>query len=126
MPQVTLGSVQPHKEGILVTLDEVTDRASADRLRGVSLLIDPAQRRSLGADEYWPQDLIGLAVRDVAGLELGVVVEVVAGFGQDRLRVAAEQGEFEVPFVADLVTEVDVARNRLIVDLPDGLIELAT
>ena len=61
---------------------------------------------------------------DVAGLRLGVVVDVVAGQAQDRLRIASQRTEFDVPFVADLVSEVDLAGKKLIVDLPDGLAEL--
>ena len=68
--------------------------------------------------------MIGLAVFDVAGLRLGVVIDVVEGHAQDRLRVATQQAEFDVPFVADLVTEVDLAGRKLIVDPPEGLTEL--
>ena len=122
--RLELVDVQAHKEGLLVTLDGITDRDAAEKLRGVSLLIDPGERRSLGKDEYWPEDLIGLTVLDVAGLRLGVVVDVVAGQAQDRLRIASQRTEFDVPFVADLVTSVDVSGRKLIVDLPEGLAEL--
>ena len=116
--------VQSHKDGLLVTLDGIADRDSAEELRGVSLLIDSEQRRRLEDDEYWPDDLIGLAVFDTSGRRLGVVAGVVEGASQDRLRVTAGRAQFDVPFVADLVREVDIAEGKLVVDLPDGLSEL--
>lgn len=119
--RVKLTGVQSHKEGLLVTLDGIADRSAAERLRGVSLLIDPVQRRRLEDDEYWPDDLIGLAVVDTSGGTVGVVAEVIEGVSQDRLRVAATHAEFDVPFVADIVTAVDIAAGRLVVNLPEGL-----
>lgn len=122
--RVTLTGVQAHKEGLLATFEGIADRTAAERLRGVSLLIDAAQRRSLGDDEYWPEDLIGLAVFDTSGSQIGTVADVVGGTSQDRLRVATSQTQFDVPFVGEIVTEVDVAAGKLIVDLPDGLMDL--
>lgn len=122
--RVKLVGVQSHKEGFLVTLEGIGDRNAAERLRGVSLLIEAKQRRRLEDDEYWPDDLIGLAVLDTSGCRVGIVAEVVEGVSQDRLRVAASGAEFDVPFVADIVVAVDLAGGRLVVDLPEGLVEL--
>ncbi len=122
--RVKLVGVQSHKDGLLVTLAGIADRDSAERLRGMTLLIDAEQRRQLDDDEYWPDDLIGLAVVDTSGSHIGVVAEVVEGASQDRLRVAAGGAQFEVPFVADIVTAVDVAGGKLVADLPQGLAEL--
>jgi 16S rRNA processing protein RimM len=122
--RLELTGVQPHKEGLLVTLAGTADRSAAERLRGVSLLVEAKQRRDLEDDEYWPEDLIGLAVHDSAGSRVGVVADVVGGASQDRLRVAAAQVEFEVPFVAAIVTDIDIAAGTLIVDLPEGLVDL--
>lgn len=127
VPHLKLVATQPHKDGLLARLEGVTDRNAAEMLRGVTLLIDAAERRNLEDDEYWPEDLVGLDVSDPAGLEIGVVVAVIEGMSQDRLRVATpHEIEFDVPFVADLVTEVDLAGRRLTVDIPDGLAELGT
>ena len=37
------------------------------------------ERRELGEDEYWPEDLIGLQAVDAAGSDLGSVSDVVTG-----------------------------------------------
>lgn len=105
----------------LITFAEVTDRKAAERLRGEFLFVSPDRRRTLERDEYWPEDLIGLEVRDRAGTVLGRVEEVLFGAGQDRLAVGGTGAGFEVPFVAELVPEVDVERRVIVVDLPEGL-----
>jgi 16S rRNA processing protein RimM len=122
-PSLTIGSVQPLKDGLLVTLDGVTDRNAADKLRGTSFLIEPSERRTLESEEFWPEQLIGLQVVDPAGTEVGTVADVVGGGVQHRLLVTAAGGQFEVPFVAAIVTEVDIPSGRIVIDAPEGLLE---
>lgn len=122
-PLLTLHHVRAHNDGLLVTFDGVADRNHAERLRGVSLFIQSGQRRELDTGEYWPEQLIGLRVVDRTGNGLGVVTEIIEGTTQDRLVVAGERTTFEVPFVAALVPEVDVAAHQIVVDLPEGLID---
>ena len=70
---------------------------------------------------------LGVDVRlfeDLEGVVLGTVSEVVHG-AQDLLVIARTGGgQVMVPFVGVLVPEVDVAAGRLVVDLPNGLLDL--
>ncbi len=121
-PTLTIRSLQPHKDGALVGFAGIEDRNTAEDLRGVSLLISPDDRRRLGTDEFWPDQLIGMTVVDIDGVEKGMVVAVVEGSAQDRLQVESPDGVFEVPFVAALVPEVDLDTGRLVIDPPQGLV----
>jgi 16S rRNA processing protein RimM len=121
--QLTITAVQPHKEGLLITFEGVGNRDGAEKLRGISLLIEPSQRRELGPDEFWPEQLVGLRVFDRTGTELGSISMVIVGSAQDRLQIAGPRGGFELPFVAALVPEVDIAAGRIVIDPPLGLVE---
>lgn len=118
-PEVTLLTVQPHPDGLLVAIEGVDDRNAAEDLRGASLLV--AERRELDPDEFWPDQLIGLVVVSPAGGRLGVVADLVAGSAQDRLVVATDDGQAEVPFVAALVLSIDLDAGQIVVDPPQGL-----
>lgn len=108
--------------GLIVAFGEVEDRQGAERLRGALLTIASSERRSLEPDEFWPEDLEGLEVRDPSGAHLGTVAGVVVGSAQDRLVVAMEGGDrVEVPFVPELVTAVRVEEGYLVVEAPEGL-----
>jgi len=120
-PELTVQSEQPHKEGLLVVFDGITDRNAAEDLRGVSFLIRPDQRRDLDEDEFWPDHLIGLEAADPEGRRIGGVVDVITGAAQDRLVVEIGEGSFEVPFVAAIVTDVDLETGVVVIDAPDGL-----
>ncbi|HEX6300756.1 MAG TPA: ribosome maturation factor RimM [Acidimicrobiia bacterium] len=111
----TVRAVRQGKKGPQVAFEGVTDRPDAERLRGKDVFA--AERRPLGASEFWPQDLVGLEVRPGGG----EVVEVTHGVAQDRLTIQREGIRFEVPFVEELVPTVDLEEGFVEVVEIEGL-----
>ena len=113
-----------HGGRLLLRFDGYADRSAAERLRGVLLVadIDPAERPE-DPDEFYDHQLVGLAVRTVAGEAVGTLHEVLHLPGQDVLAVRRDDGtEALVPFVAELVPEVDLDTGIIVVDPPPGLL----
>ena len=109
---------------LLVTFDQVTDRSSAEALRGAELwaTLDGADL-PVDEDEFHDHDLIGLTVR-VGGIEAGRITGVQHLPGQDVLVIATPAGERLVPFVAALVPTIDVASGWVeVADLPGLLVD---
>jgi 16S rRNA processing protein RimM len=76
-------------------------------------------------EEFFDHQLRGLAVVDTRGTAIGVVDDVVHLPGQDLISVRREGGrEVLVPFVAELVPEIDVDAGRIVIDPPPGLLNL--
>lgn len=119
---LTVRTVRSSEAVLLVSFIDVDDRDAAESLRGLTLSIDPSQRRSLSADEFWPEDLIGLEVRDPSGRALGYIKEVDAESPQSRLTIATPQGDFVVPLVTALVPEINLADRYLVVEPIEGLL----
>ena len=118
----SIRAVRRVDRGYQVAFEGVIDRVGAEELRGLDVSV--SERRELGDGEFWPDDLIGLAVFDDSGEPLGVVKEVVFGPAQERLLVErVTGGTFEVPFVADLVPLVDREADRVEIVAIPGLIE---
>ncbi len=118
-------TVRGHQGDYIVGFAGFGDRNSADILRGVQITIDALDRRELGSGEWWPEDLTGCDVESVDGDAVGTVVAVVTGASQDRLVVKTIDGVTgEVPFVSELVPDVDVQKKSVVVDLPDGLFDV--
>lgn len=111
----TVRAVRQGKKGPQVAFEGISDRPDAERLRGKDVLA--AERRPLGASEFWPQELVGLEVRPGGG----EVVEVTHGVAQDRLTIQREGIRFEVPFVEELVPTVDLEEGFVEVVEIDGL-----
>lgn len=115
-------SARWHTGRLLISFAGITDRDQADELRGVWLTMDSAEVGSPeDPDEFNDHELIGLDVVTVSGHKVGRVAEV-RHHGQDLLVI--EPDGIQVPFVAAIVPEVDVAGGRLVIDPPPGLLEL--
>lgn len=119
-----------HSGRLLVRFEGVVDRTGAEALRGTVLTIDASVTGPAGDDDsddetWWDRDLVGLLAATTEGLTLGTVADVVHSPAGDILAITrADGGEHLVPFVREIVPEVDVAGGRLVVDPPPGLLEL--
>jgi 16S rRNA processing protein RimM len=111
-----------HLGRLLLTLEGVTDRDAADRYRDAWLSIPVTEARPLEPGEFWPHQLVGLAVVDHQGRERGRVADVVPGAAHDLLAVEVPGGATAlVPAVAALVT-VELEAGRVLVDAVPGLL----
>lgn len=100
----------------------VTGREQAEGLRG-ALYVSSEDARELDADEFWEHEVIGALVESLDGSELGRVVGLEHGPGQDRLVVGTPRGERYVPLVAEIVRGVDRQKRRVTIDPPEGLLD---
>jgi len=130
---LTVAGCRWHSGDLLVRFAEVSDRDAAAELGGTWLMVDSA---ALGAlddpDEFRDGDLVGLSVRTVDGTVVGTVADVLH-HGQDVLAIdpagaaGAAGGRAEqilIPFVKAIVPEVDIAAGVLVIDPPEGLLNL--
>ena len=108
------------------TSAEIADRSAAEALRGAGVWIESVQLAVLPAGEYWAFQLIGCEVEDGAGRSIGRVREIRGTGAQDILVVDGAGGaEHLIPAVREWWREVDLARRRIVVELPPGLLEPA-
>jgi 16S rRNA processing protein RimM len=109
--------------GLGARLSGIATKEEADTLRGTSLYADKDKLPSLPDDEYYHADLIGLAVMDPGGAQIGTIVAVHNHGAGDLLEVrpAGVADTSLVPFTRAIVPLVDLAAKLVIVDLPEGL-----
>jgi 16S rRNA processing protein RimM len=118
-------AARPHAGRLLVVFEGVSGRAAAEDLRGTLLRADVGLLPPIDdPDEFYDHELEGLAAVLADGASIGIVREVLHGPAGELLVVEREGGgEVLVPFVRDIVPEVDVVAGRLLVTPPPGLIE---
>ena len=102
---------------LILRLSEHDDRAAAEALRGKDMLVARSEAPELGPEEWWAEELVGLAVHD-GEREVGTVRRLVELPSCEMLEVErAGGGELLVPLVSDAVREVDLDRGAIDVDL---------
>ena len=115
-PMLRVRASQPFgTDRYLVSFEGVDDREAADRLHGVELFAPPIEVPGT----LWVHELVGAAVRDTAGTELGRVGAVEANPASDLL--VLESGAL-IP--VRFVTAHDAAAGTVEVDIPEGLLDL--
>jgi 16S rRNA processing protein RimM len=121
---LTVSGARWNKDILIVGFAEVTDRNGAEALRGAKLFVD-AEEAGTGEDDAWYEhELVGLQVR-VGDDVVGRVSGLRAMSAQDLLTVdLAAGGEALVPFVTDIVPEVNVAGGYVLLTPPPGLLEV--
>jgi 16S rRNA processing protein RimM len=116
-------AARAHKQAMLVKFAGVADRNGAEQLRGLLLMIPEAQAMPLGADENYIHDLIGLTVETTSGRVLGKLTEILATGANDVYAVSGPDGEILLPALREVVVRVDVPAGRMVVELPQGLLD---
>ena len=122
---LTISAGRVHSGRLLLTFEGVTDRTAAEGLRGVLLVadVDPDER-PVDPDEFYDHQLEGLPVLTVDGQPVGELAEVLHLPGQDVLAVRTADGrEVLVPFVREIVPDVDLDGRRIVIDPPPGLLD---
>lgn len=123
---LTVAAARPHSGKMLVRFVEIADRTAAEGLRGTRLLVGIDEvAPPADPDEFHVHQLEGLAAELVDGTPVGTVREIVHGPGGELLVLARpEQSDALVPFVRAIVPDVDIAGGRVVIDPPDGLLDV--
>jgi 16S rRNA processing protein RimM len=120
---LTVEKIRWHQGVLLAKFAEIADRNAAEAARGVLLhaQIDPAETPE-DPEEFYDHQLIGLTAYDLDGRELGTVTKLLHG-AQDLLQIRTpDRRDALVPFVTQLVPEVDVAGGRVVIADRPGLV----
>jgi 16S rRNA processing protein RimM len=124
--QLTLESLRWHQGRVIAQFSGVHDRNVADALRGVLLQVDSSEVAPPDdPDEFNDHQLVGLSVVSVDGEPLGEVARIDHAPSSDLIVLDRSGGGTAlIPFVSQLVPAVDLAGGRVVVDLPEGLLDL--
>ena len=100
-------------------------RETVDSLRNTMLLVPVAELPEIEEpDSFYDHQLVGLTAQLPDGSAIGEIT-AVRHEAQDLLVVRrAEGGDALIPFVSAIVPTVDVAGGFLVVDPPEGLLDL--
>ncbi|MFI8253843.1 ribosome maturation factor RimM [Streptomyces filamentosus] len=122
---LTVESGKVHSGRLLLRFEGVRDRNAAEALRNTLLIaeVDPAELPE-EEDEYYDHQLVDLDVVLADGTLVGAITEISHLPSQDLFIVERPDGtELMIPFVEQIVTEIDLENQRAVIDPPPGLID---
>ncbi|GAA2651780.1 ribosome maturation factor RimM [Streptomyces lunalinharesii] len=122
---LTIATGRVHSGRLLLRFEGVADRTAAEALRNTLLIaeIDPEELPE-DPEEFYDHQLIDLDVVTRDGTVVGRIAEVSHLPYQDLLVVTRpEGGEVMIPFVSEIVPEIDLEEQRAVIDPPPGLLD---
>ena len=112
------------KERAVLRLSGYDTPEKAKSLVGRELFVDRETSTPAPPGRYYAYQLIGLEARLEDGTPVGLVEEVLGQPMQDLLVIRGRGGELLVPFVPSICKQIDVEARTLVLDPPEGLLDL--
>ncbi|MCW2621568.1 MAG: rRNA processing protein RimM [Frankiales bacterium] len=124
---LTIATARDHSGRLILSFEGITSRTAAETLRDTLLQVDAATLPPPDdPDVFHDFQLVGLAARLADGTVLGTVAEVLHLPHGDVLAIRRQGApELLVPFVRAMVPVVDVAAGHVVIEPPEGLLDLA-
>jgi 16S rRNA processing protein RimM len=118
-----LEAIRMARSHVIARIAGVSDRNAAETLRGIRLFVSRDVLPPAGEDEFYWEDLTGLAVETIDGEALGPVLSIQEFGAGVMLEVGMKTGpSVMVPFTGDIVPVVDTSAGRIVIDPPPGLL----
>ena len=121
---LTILSARWNKDILLLGFEEIGTRNEAEALRGAKLFIETEELEEDDDEGWYEHELVGLEAR-VGSDIVGKIAALHTMPVQDLLTVETPDGkEVLVPFVEQIVPEVNVAEGYVLITPPPGLFEV--
>ena len=127
--------------GIILKIEGIDDRNASEAARGCELFMDEADLPVLEEGQYYVRDMVGSDIVLEDGTLIGTLKDVLTNTAQDVYVVERRDGpgnvsegemggkknakkDLLIPGVPQFILDVDIDEKKIIVRLPEGLMEL--
>jgi len=117
-------SLTVDRSAYFLKLKGIDTLAGADALAGLDVFVAEADFRRLEEGHYYDFEVIGCRVITRDGAEVGEVAGILPAAGEFLLVVKRGDGEIYVPFTETICVKVDPEAKEILIDPPEGLLEL--
>ncbi len=122
------GFKQPGKETFIVKLQGINTRNRAEQFKKFKVLVKTDKLPKLKKEQYHLLELINLDVKTLENDEIKIIGKVINLENEKNNLLVVElfknQKKVLIPFVKEIVPLVDIKNNFLIINPPNGLLEL--
>lgn len=123
----TIGQLENYwfqNDRVVLKMAGYDDVEAAKQLVGFEFAVPEAERVLLPSDYYYDWELEGCTVT-AGSKSIGKVQSVIRTGGTEILAIADENGkESLIPLVDSIVVQIDAAAKKIVVDPPEGLLDL--
>ena len=122
------GFKQPGKETFVIKLKDINSRNHAEQLKKFKILVKTDELPKLKKEEFHLLELINLKVNTLENDKLNTIGKVINLENEKNnllvIKLFKNQKEVFIPFVKEIVPIVDIKNNFIIINPPNGLLDL--
>ena len=119
-----IAEVRFHKGRPVIRFEGVETMNDAEAMAGLELRVPAGELEPLPEGVFYRHDLVGCRVETLAGVAVGQVAAVEGDYGASRLVLREAVGEVLIPLAAHICVRVDIAARLIVIDPPEGLIDV--
>ena len=114
-----------HKNDFLrVKFEDVATEADADAIMGSELYLPLSFLPKLSGDKFYYHEVIGFEIEDQRLGVVGKIVSINDSTAQPLFEVLNGEVEMLVPMIDQFLVKIDRENKKVVMNLPDGLIEM--
>ncbi|MEX3744500.1 MULTISPECIES: ribosome maturation factor RimM [Lysinibacillus] len=121
---VTIESMRRHKNFILLTFEGMHNINLVEPFKEGMLKVTKDQMSDdlLAENEYFFHDIVGCSVVSEEGETIGAVVDILQTGANDVWVVKGAKKEHYIPYIEDIVKEIDVDEKKIVIHVMEGLL----
>jgi 16S rRNA processing protein RimM len=114
-----------HKSDFLrVKFEDVDDEAEADSIMGCEIYLPLNMLPKLEGNKFYFHEVIGFEIEDLRLGIFGKIVSINDTSAQPLFEVINGNVEILVPMIDQFLVKIDRENKKVIMDLPEGLVEM--
>ncbi len=124
--RVTVKHARQQKGTYIISLEEFNNINQVEPFKGAWLAILAEDQETLPTDEYYHHQIIGLEVHTTEGKYLGKIKEILPLGPNDVWVVQRHEPKMKdalIPYIDDIVKEVNLDNQTVLIELMEGLID---
>lgn len=116
--------IKPFKRGFIATLEGFNDRNKAEEYKGAELWVESDLFVSEDGEALYLSEILNFELYDEKLGLVGTVQNFSSNTVQDLLVVEKDGAKFEIPFVEEFVVNMDFENQKILMNLPEGLLQI--
>lgn len=120
---LTIRSHRKHKNFDLLAFEGYPNLNDVEKFRDAVLKVAETELEPLEEGIFYYHEILGCAVSTLEGNDLGEVTEILETGANDVWTVTPKEGKpHYIPYIDDVVKEIDVANKKIIIEAIEGLL----
>jgi len=107
-----------------IRFEDINNESDADGILKTDVYLPLNLLPKLIGDQFYFHEIIGFKLEDINYGEVGIITSINDKTAQDLFVIEKENVEILIPMIDDFIKKIDRKNKKVIVETPEGLIEM--